>query len=753
MPWRRISFATLTLAALATPWVGYGAYQALRIQVDDLATWIRPDYPVRVDYERFTRQFHNGDEVIASWTGCTIDDPRLEQFLQVLETDPRFQQPGSEPYFEQLISGNRVLQKLREPPLNLSDAESVDRLQGHLIGPDGTSTCAIITFSKSGVAERLKLVPLLREVLADSCGISLAEQRLAGPVIDGYEVAVASDISMRWFGLISTVIILLSCWWCLHSWRVAVLVFVTSLYCEAATLALVYYCGHQMTPIMIVMPPLILVVSVSGGIHLVNYHLDAVRTGELATVPGRAVATGWLPCVLSSGTTAIGLASLMLSEIQPIRDFGLYAAVGTLGTLAVLFLVIPGFFDSWLATSVASKTSLPRWLDRAEASNVPNQTLSATVRWLTQHRTPIAMACLAAMIAGTWFCQHIATSVRIETMFAAESRILQDYRWLEQSIGPLVPIEVLLRVPANSDLTQYDRARIVRNVQGALLELPEIGSTLSAASFLPNISENKSVSGVLGRSVANRKLERARQDLVAMKMLWERDQEQVWRITARVSALQHIDYGRFLDVVREHVHSAVVEDFNPDPSQELSIVATGVMPLVHAVQGELLQVLLASFLSAFLVITIVMMLVERGILAGLVAMLPNVFPMLIVFGVLGATRFPLDIGTVMTASVALGMAIDGTLHYLTFFRRSRALGESLEQAVESSYLHCTPAMTQSSIVCAAGLLMFAGSSFLPTHRFALMMVTLILAALFGDAVFLPALLAGPCGKLYRGIPL
>ena len=103
---------------------------------------------------------------------------------------------------------------------------------------------------------------------------------------------------------------------------------------------------------------------------------------------------------------------------------------------------------------------------------------------------------------------------------------------------------------------------------------------------------------------------------------------------------------------------------------------TGIMPLVHEIQRQLMQDLFKSFLFAFLIIAVVMTIVQGGLSAGLVSMVSNVFPPLMIFGLLGWLSVAVDIGSVMTASVALGIAVDDTLHYLTFFRRHLDEGHS-----------------------------------------------------------------------------
>jgi len=143
------------------------------------------------------------------------------------------------------------------------------------------------------------------------------------------------------------------------------------------------------------------------------------------------------------------------------------------------------------------------------------------------------------------------------------------------------------------------------------------------------------------------------------------------------------------------------------------------------------------------------MVVEGGVGAGLVAVVSNVFPMVVVFGILGWWRARLDIGSVMTASIALGMAIDGTLHFLPFFRRSRDGGADAAGAVRASYAHCAAAMTQGTVACGLGMLLFASSSYVLAQRFAWMLVALMALALAGDLILLPAMLVGPLGRAFR----
>jgi hypothetical protein len=101
----------------------------------------------------------------------------------------------------------------------------------------------------------------------------------------------------------------------------------------------------------------------------------------------------------------------------------------------------------------------------------------------------------------------------------------------------------------------------------------------------------------------------------------------------------------------------------------------------------------------------------------------------------------------MTACVALGIAVDDTLHFLLWYRRETRRGATPVIAIQHSFQHCGRAMVQTTVVCGFGLLVFSLSGFVPTQRFAWLMLTLLSTALLADLVFLPAILASPLGSL------
>lgn len=200
-------------------------------------------------------------------------------------------------------------------------------------------------------------------------------------------------------------------------------------------------------------------------------------------------------------------------------------------------------------------------------------------------------------------------------------------------------------------------------------------------------------------------------------------------------------------------------------SGAMQVVYTGVVPVVYKAQRTLLHSLVQSIGLAFVLIAAVMIVLLNparspiemlkpanaftGFMAGMISMIPNVFPVLLVFGIMGHFGRLVDIGTMMTASVAMGVAVDDTIHFLSWFRSYLDRGYDRIKAIEMTYRRVGPAMTQTTIVGGLGLFVFALSTFTPTQRFGTLMLVLLTAALVGDLVLLPALLAGPLGRFFK----
>lgn len=181
----------------------------------------------------------------------------------------------------------------------------------------------------------------------------------------------------------------------------------------------------------------------------------------------------------------------------------------------------------------------------------------------------------------------------------------------------------------------------------------------------------------------------------------------------------------------------------------VSAIYTGVVPIVYKAQRTLLNSLIQSTFWSLITITPLMMFIARSFWCGAIAMLPNVLPILVIFGAMGWSGIQVDIGSMMTASIALGVAVDDTIHYLTWFRWELDRGSDRHTAILVAYKRCATPTFQAAVISGLGLSIFAFSTFTPTQRFGYLMLTILLLGVVAELIFFPSLLAGPLGRFFK----
>ena len=742
--YERTARRTILVALLSLPFLGYGIHGALQNNNNDVRQWLPDGFRETSEYDEFLRQFGSEEMAVVSWPGCTIDDPRLNRFAEELRpmvNVPTAGAPSVSPaFFKRVLTTNDAVQQLTSEPMNVPRDEALKRLGELLIGPDGRTAATIVMVNETGAADRATSLELVRAA-AERAGVSRSELRMAGPTVDSVSLQSESQRSRYLLAAVSVILTIGLAWRSLRNVRLAMMVLCTALLCAGINVASVYALGGTMNLLMGMMPTLTYLLGLSGSIHLVNYYREAVREGGVVGAPLRAVQAAWLPCFLSAATTAVGLGSLATSEVIPVRMFGYYSALGVLTTLPVLYLFLPSLLELWpiieRTSPVPSPGDAPQNKERA----------SRMVDWIIARRAWIVAACSLAIVCGALGVARLNTSVKLLNLFSPQSQIIQDYTWMERHLGPMVPVEIVLRFDKSDESTILERLELVDRIGRRLVAVDKVGGTMSAATFAPALPTRGGATQTTKRTLLTRRLEQHRDYLTSTHYLRPSDLGELWRIRARVEALNSLDYGHFIASLQAEVEPELHEA-NRLTGGTVSAVYTGIVPLIYKAQRTLLDDLSMSFLSAFLIIGVMMMALMRSVRAGLVSMIPNIFPAIVLFGAMGLSGMLCDIGSMMTAGAAMGIAVDGTIHFLIWFRRSFRPGISRDTAIRGAHAHSATAMIQSTVICGVGLLVFSLSAFVPTSRFAWLMVAMLGVGLIGDLILLPALLAGPLGRFF-----
>ena len=739
---RRWAIVVLCGLAGLLPLTVFGVSVAIRSNVNDVRDWLPAHFAETGQYREFRELFGSDEFVVISWPGCNLDNPQLEQLSANLrDRSSARQQQGKSPLFTRVTTGRELVDELATDRVGLSHSQAIFRLRGTIIGPDGNLTCAVVTLSDEA---RRNLRAVLGEIRAAAVEIGLPADavHLGGPAVVNDAIDQSSTQSLIRLAGLAALVGLVITWLCFRAVRLTLIVFLIAGYSAALSLAVVPLCGVALNAILITMVPLVYVAAMSGAIHLSNYYLESLqRVGSSAAV-GDAVRHAALPLGLATTTTAVGLLSLWYSDLAPIRLFGLFSAIGVLIGLAMQLVVLPALLRLWPQTR-----AVPR-LDERSIDEAALEAEPLTPGWqrfasyvLDHHRffSLLFLACLAAGAAGL---TRIETSIQIMRLFAPTTPIISSYAWLERNLGAMVPMEVVIRFESANNQSMLQRLELVRELHDSISRIPEVSGCLSAATFTPKMrSGGPSLRGAL----TNVRLKRTRAHLIKAGYLFSGEQEEVWRISVRVTAGEDLDYGIFQNRLRAQVEP-ILEREQAAGVQGLSAVYTGAVPIIYRARRNLLDGLILGFGTDVLLVVVSIVILMRNWSSGMLLFLASVFPMTIVFGIMGWCGWVVDIGSVMAPCVALGVTIDDAIHFLLWFGRGISRGLSQPSAVALAYAGCGRAMVQSWGVIGIGLSVFALSAFIPTFRFGVLTVALLTAALACNLIFLPALLAGWLGN-------
>ena len=788
--YQRNSVWIMAILIFLLPLVVVGAIKAKGNNRNDVKGWLPLEYPETQTYRFFRRNFQGEEFVLISWDGCTMADPRLELLAQKLLPPPEeASRIERQLYFKSAQTGPRAVERMTQEPLNLDREEAISRLTGAIIGPsaqgvaagseaddlDTRQTCLVLTLSDAARANLHGALDLIKEVATSECGIPEATLHMGGPPVDNVSIDRAGQTSVTILFGLSLVVGFIVSWWSLKSKTLVAMVLASGVYSMFASLAVVWYSGYPVDAILLTMPSLVYVATTSGAIHLANYYRDQLaETGVVEGAAGRSVHHALLPLTLATGTTAIGLATLAVSELVPIRMFGIFSAIGVVVSFLILVFFMPAALELF-----PPKLKLGKLADDETSDNwkpIESSPWWSVGQWITQHNGLVTTVCLLVMVGVGYGLTQVESSVQLMRLFSSKARIRQDYHWLEKHLGPLVPMEILVRIDDETcPLTFLERMELVGSIQKSIGDLDEVGSSLSTVTFGRSLDVGDGSDGIGGaaaraigfgsrtkRSVLNRRLTAHRQDFLDGDYLREAElpdgtKQELWRISARVSAVKEVDYALFKRDLQSKI-DPILADLDTEGVTGVSVDYTGLVPLVYKAQHSLLDGLTIGFIYDFAIIVAVMIILGRAASAGLVLLLPAAFPALMVFGSMGwahallksldAGTLLIDIGTVMAPSVALGVTVDDVVHFMLWFRKGIADGLDRKQATMLAYKGCARAMYQSWGVIGIGLSVFSLSPFGPTQRFGHMMLAMLTIALVGNLVFMPALLSGPLGAVF-----
>ncbi|MDO4573633.1 MAG: MMPL family transporter [Planctomycetia bacterium] len=804
----------LLLLAVLYGFILYGANEAKKTSSNRVIDWFPTTFPETRKCQWFWGHFGTDELLMISWDGLGPDDEIQEMLANRLMESPGKDAKGKPmaSYFARVMTTRQMLEKLEKDIRAAYAAQNLDppkrprllaeeRLSGWLISRDRKQGAIVAVMSPVGAQDRHAVLKKVYDDTMLFTGLSHQQIHIAGSSCDSVAIDDASNTSRRTllpiFATVCFCLLAVS----LRNFVLTVTVFSLAILNEEFGPGLIYFTGSHMDSISLLVSSLVFVLTLECGIHLANYYRDAVReTGEKGAVMS-TLRKGWLPCFLATFTTVLGMGSLAISQVTPIRNFGIYSSLSlSLGTLC-LFLFLPSWWENVPPFRYTLSGIHTGGQEKKLAMNRKSDRLWHMLA-LFIARTHWGIIAIALILLGLalpcmFQIQHtdagpelectLKTTVSLHGMLPDKNEVIIDYNYLEEKFGGLVPIEVILRIPkaGNEDCTWLEQCELVKLVDDAVSQVEGADGTMTLLDFLPDLPKltRRGSGAAIARRKANTQLGENIDALKGSGYFYDAPEEWLWRISLRVPANLQMDYAPFLKklegVVYETLYDAGIDcriaeqrvkdsphlaaiakkfaerkNFKPEKGrphlrvEEVSTVVTGAIPLVFQAQKQLLKDLIDSFFMAFGLIVVTMIALLRGVRAGIVAMLPNIFPSVVIFGIFAFLNIEIDIGSMMTASVALGITVDGTLHFLTWFKRGIADGRERRDAVIYAYTHCANAMLQTAFICGFSFLVFCASGFMPVARFAWMLCILLVTAVLADMFLTPALLISPLGKVF-----
>jgi predicted RND superfamily exporter protein len=728
----------LVIAAALLPLISWGVYRAILSNSNDVRDWLPADYPETQQYRWFTRHFGSQDFILASWTGCTLDDERLDEFVRQLSS--RAGNRSDQGSVGRIFTGRSLLEQLSGPPVELSRKLAISRLRGVVIGPDGQQTCAVIMLSDRAAHRLEPALELIRQA-AESAGIPSSDLRLGGiPVINAALNRESTNSLVRLAGL-SGFLGLIVAWLCFRDLRLTTLVLLVGVFSAAASLAVVPLVGVPMNAVLITMVPLVYVTAVSGAIHLTNYYLGALEHSSPREAPDRAVAHASVPLLLAAATTILGLLSLSYSELNPIRLFGIFSAVGVAIGSTAQFWLLPAALQVWTPRVAHAGGVQTHFVPSPNSHLGMWPVLGESV---VRHWGIVLLASLVTLAVCASGLRQVRTSIQMMRLFSPSAPVIPMTRWLEEQLGATIPLEVIVRFRPESQTSIADRMRLVASIHARLRRLPAASGCVSAATFAPPAVTTSASLGIIQRAFFNAKLKQSSHLLRESGWIAEDGDDELWRISVRVRGIEDVDYVALVD----KIHHAIgplrnMQSGSGDPGVDM--VVTGTAPIVFKARRSLLDGMLFGLGTDVVLIVVGVIAITRSWLTGLVMLLLVLFPTTLVFGTMGLLGIVVDIGSAMTPCIAVGVTVDDVIHFLLCHRKGVRSGLSLPRATRMAYDTCGRAIVQSWGIIGVGLAAFALSSFVPTFRFGLLMLLLLSVGMLGNLLFLPSLLTSPMG--------
>ena len=712
---------TVTLVSAAT---------ASRVNFDSsIESWFIESDPSLATYNAFTDTF-GADQIVV--VGVFADDVFDGSILRAVQQVS--DQAGGLQFVErvQSITNSAIVRRVG----GIESAGFRERVlasplqRATLLSADARATAIVIYYSRAGKTDRQKheFVSGLREIVRDAtANLDASVAITGGPLIGEAAKGRNADDMATIFPLMIFLIVVITF---VVFRRVPLTLLPLGVVAIAVTwsFGLMGLLGWNMTMISAILIPLILAVGVAHSVHIISGYRRNLERGMAADKAVKRSVTRLLkPCFFASLTTAIGLLSLLVSDLAPVKQFAVVAAAGVLVAFVVSIALLPIMLQL-LPVSEKSGGAL--------VSKFVTPLLDAIHNIGRRYPRRILVTAITTAALFIWLATRVGVGLDPMLWIPHGDSIRVDAERIDEAFGGGLSLEFLVSSP-EAQLGTPVALRELEAFQAWLVENTTVVGATSIADLVKEAARIAREEGEAGYTlprssvVTNALLESmVREGELAH---WLTKDRRSARIFARIPLTSAQDIVDEIPLIRQHMRDDFV-------NSDLSVQITGQAVLAGIMQTNMIDSQLYSFSVALAVVSLMMILLLRSVPLGMLAVIPNLLPIVIGLGAMALTDIPFNPATVMIAAVALGIVVDDTVHMMTVFDREIRAGQQTPEAIRTTIMEVGRPVFVTSVLLAAGFALLVFGSFLPSRQIGGVIAVIVVAALVTDLVVLPAVL-------------
>lgn len=702
--------------------------------VNDLAK----DDPEIVALDRFNRKFGDDEVVLIALESPDAFDAgslrHLEKLTAEVQALPNVERVYSLFTIDDFESGEggplgaRFLKTTPDDPVHLAElkrrALANSFWTGFLVSKDGTisTLTAVLRKIDGGVPHRAETAARLRDLARASSppGMNVYVAGRGALFLEADEAAHEDFLRYMWITPLWIAGILL---YVFRSVRALFVSLTTCGLAVALTIAIYLRTGNTAGMVFTMLPVQVAVICLSDILHvLARSHEDSVAGPTRREALIRTMEAMIPACFYTMATSAIGFLSFNAAGLKSLEVFGTWTAIG----IGIAFLLSMTIVPAMLAVLPARGSTAARFAPR-----ISGALIEMSVRCLKLSRAgrvELAATWVVVLVASAIGLTRLKVDSDLSSYLPEHSETARASRVLEKKLAGTSTLEVMLEGPAYAFEEPWG-IEALEKVEATLQADPRIDKTISVLDFLRRFSAALTGAETVPREGAALSAAFFVLDGSAEVDRFVTGDRSAARVSARMNA--HSSQGP-VEIVEK------VEALRATIDPRLTLTTTGISKIFAATSQALVTGQTRSLFFSLLWVSLALLVAVRSIRTGFIALLPNVAPILVTLGAMGWLGIPLDIFTVLIGSIALGIAVDDTIHLIARHNEEKARNPvgALERTLRSSG---HPAIF-TTFLFAGGFAVFLLSSFPPMRAFGALAAFAMIAAMFADLTLLPLLL-------------